>query len=126
MHLFDTHAHLDDEAFDQDRADVIARAVQAGVQAIVAVATTADGSAACVALASQFDCVLASVGIHPNYCSQALSDDWQRVVDMVGAARAIMLDGAGLRDVAPQIATMTAMTAGFLAIGARIFRWRAD
>lgn len=45
---------------------------------------------------------------------------------MVGAARAIMLDGAGLRDVAPQIATMTAMTAGFLAIGARIFRWRAD
>lgn len=45
---------------------------------------------------------------------------------MVGAARAIMLDGAGVREVAPQIAAMTAMTAGFLAIGARIFRWRAD
>lgn len=45
---------------------------------------------------------------------------------LVGAARAIMLDGAGLREVAPQIATMTAMMAGFLAIGACIFRWRAD
>lgn len=45
---------------------------------------------------------------------------------LVGAARAIMLDGAGVREVAPQIAAMSAMTLVFLAIGARIFRWRAD
>jgi ABC-type polysaccharide/polyol phosphate export permease len=45
---------------------------------------------------------------------------------LVGAARAIMLDGAGVREVAPQIAAMSAMTVGFLAIGAHIFRWRAD
>ena len=45
---------------------------------------------------------------------------------LVGAARAIMLDDAGVREVAPQIAALSAMTVGFLAIGARIFRWRAD
>jgi ABC-2 type transport system permease protein len=45
---------------------------------------------------------------------------------MVGAARAIMLDGVGMGEVAPQILTLSGMTLAFLAIGARIFRWRAD
>jgi ABC-type multidrug transport system permease subunit len=45
---------------------------------------------------------------------------------LVGAARAIMLDGAGISEVAPQLLTLSAMTVVFLAIGARIFRWRAD
>ncbi len=29
--LFDTHAHLDDQAFDQDRRELIARLPQAGI-----------------------------------------------------------------------------------------------
>lgn len=45
---------------------------------------------------------------------------------MVGGARAVMLDGAGWAQLAPQLLTLTAMTLAFLAIGARIFRWRAD
>ena len=45
---------------------------------------------------------------------------------LVGGARAIMLDGAGVAEVAPQLLTLAVMTVVFLAIGARIFRWRAD
>ncbi|MGK2940326.1 MAG: ABC transporter permease [Immundisolibacter sp.] len=45
---------------------------------------------------------------------------------LVGAARAIMLDGAGVREVAAQVLTLGGMTVAFLVIGARIFRWRAD
>lgn len=33
--LFDTHSHLDVELFDRDRNDVVARAVAAGVEAIL-------------------------------------------------------------------------------------------
>ena len=39
------------------------------------------------------------------------------------SARAVMLDGATLADVAPSLLALTAMSAVFLAIGARIFRW---
>ncbi len=69
--LIDTHAHLDQEEFDADRADVIARAVAAGVEKIVAIGVTADSSAAVVRLAADHPQVYAAVGIQPNYCGQA-------------------------------------------------------
>ena len=43
---------------------------------------------------------------------------------MLEAARAIMLDGAGLADVGVDLAVLTAMSAVFLVLGAAIFRWR--
>jgi ABC-type multidrug transport system permease subunit len=42
---------------------------------------------------------------------------------MIEAARAVMIDGASLAAIAPQLGVLLAMTAVFLAIGARLFRW---
>lgn len=42
---------------------------------------------------------------------------------ILDAARAVMLDGAGLADIAPQLLVLTAMGAVFLTVGALIFRW---
>jgi ABC-2 type transport system permease protein len=39
------------------------------------------------------------------------------------AARAVMLEGAGIGEIAPQLATLALMSAAFLTIGAVIFRW---
>ncbi|MDH4110069.1 MAG: ABC transporter permease [Gammaproteobacteria bacterium] len=61
------------------------------------------------------------------------ADEWVRQVanvfpltHILGAARAIMLDGAGLADVAPQLLVLCAMSAFFLGLGAALFRWRAN
>ena len=53
--LFDTHAHLDQEDFDNDRDEVIARAHDAGVSEIVTIGTSASTSAICVELATRYD-----------------------------------------------------------------------
>jgi ABC-2 type transport system permease protein len=57
---------------------------------------------------------------------------WLRVVaemlpltQMLQAARAIMLDGAGLLDILPRLAALLAMTVVFLGVAAAGFRWRA-
>jgi ABC-type multidrug transport system permease subunit len=42
---------------------------------------------------------------------------------IVDAARAVMTEGAGLADVAPQLVVLALMSAAFLAIGSLIFRW---
>ncbi len=61
------------------------------------------------------------------------SADWLRWVakifpltQMLEAARAIMLDGAGLTDVAPQLAFLAITAVIFLSLGAAFFRWRVD
>ena len=61
------------------------------------------------------------------------SADWLRWVakvfpltQMLEAARAIMLDGAGLTDVAPQLAYLAFTALIFLSLGAAFFRWRVD
>jgi ABC-type multidrug transport system permease subunit len=48
------------------------------------------------------------------------------LTQMLDAARAIMLDGAGAADVAPQMAFLALTSALFLSLGALFFRWRAD
>ncbi len=96
MVLIDTHTHLDSEDFDADRAAVIERAKAAGVERMIAIAVTADSSAAVVRLAAENDAVYAAVGIHPNYTAEAKPEDWNRVVAHVGQPRVVALGETGL------------------------------
>jgi TatD DNase family protein len=96
MSLVDTHAHLDQEEFDADRDTVIARAQEAGVEAIVAIGTTAATSEVVVDLARRHPGVFAAVGIQPNYAAQAVLGDWERVVALVDQPRVVALGETGL------------------------------
>ncbi len=64
--LVDTHAHLDMSAFDEDRAEVIARALEAGISTIVSVGTDLESSKKAIALAEHYAQVYAAVGFHPH------------------------------------------------------------
>ena len=48
------------------------------------------------------------------------------LTQMLEAARAIMLDGASMADILPQLAALLAMTTLFLAMAGASSRWRAD
>ncbi len=94
--LFDTHAHLDQEDFDADRAEVVERARLAGVERIVAVGTTAPTSAKCIELARQFPGVFAAAGIQPNYTAQVEPGDWDQVVALANDPRVVGIGETGL------------------------------
>lgn len=66
MTLVDAHAHLDDDRFAGDVEEVISRAIDVGVEAIVTAGTDYRTSQAAVELAERFEIVWAAVGIHPN------------------------------------------------------------
>ena len=92
----DTHAHLDDHEFDDDRQSVICRAQQAGVEAIICVGITADSSEAAVRLAENHETIFAAVGIQPNYAGEAAAQDWRRIVDLISHPRVVALGETGL------------------------------
>lgn len=65
----DSHAHIDGEEYDADRAAVVERAREAGVRAILNVGTGDPHSGSlerAVEVAEQFDSVYAAVGVHPH------------------------------------------------------------
>ena len=64
--FIDTHAHLYDERYDGDRAEMIARAGEAGVTQIISMGDTMAASAQVVADAEQYPTLYAAVGIHPE------------------------------------------------------------
>lgn len=96
MQFFDTHLHLDEESFDDDREGVLRRAKEAGVTRMVAVGTTAASSEKSVQLATLYEGVYAAVGIQPNYCALAEANDWDRVVSLADREGVVALGETGL------------------------------
>ncbi|MBM4139185.1 MAG: TatD family deoxyribonuclease [Nitrospira sp.] len=64
--LIDTHTHLDDARYNDDRESVIARARAAGVEAFVTIGCDLATSQAAVQLADRHPFVYASIGVHPH------------------------------------------------------------
>jgi TatD DNase family protein len=64
--LIDSHAHLEMEAFDSDRDEVIGRARQAGVDRIITVGTTVNDCRKALSIAHQYEMVYAAIGVHPH------------------------------------------------------------
>jgi len=64
--FIDTHCHLEDEKFSDDRTEVIARAKVAGVSRIINFGSTLASSIAVTELTKNFPELYAGVGIHPE------------------------------------------------------------
>ncbi len=96
MPLIDTHSHINQKEFNADRAEVIARAHQAGVEAIVAVGVTAVTSEIVCELAEHNAGVYAAVGIQPNYTAEAELGDWNRIVALGDRPRVVAIGETGL------------------------------
>ena len=64
--LVDTHCHLDFPEFDQDRDEVIQRARECGINYIINIGSSLEGSESSLGLSQKYASVYASIGIHPH------------------------------------------------------------
>ena len=64
--LFDTHAHLNDPAFDPDRAELLETFKNAGVGLVLNAGCSLESSRDCIALAEAYPWIYCSVGTHPD------------------------------------------------------------
>ncbi|MBN6187376.1 TatD family hydrolase [Aneurinibacillus sp. BA2021] len=64
--LFDTHAHLNDEKFDEDRDETIARARENGISYICNIGYNRETIETSLALAHQYDFIYTAIGWHPQ------------------------------------------------------------
>jgi len=98
MSLIDSHCHLDEKQFDSDREATIDRALAAGVEQMLAIGT-GDGPPdyeAGIRLADKYDCMVASVGVHPHSAQQADEETCKRLRELLKHPKVVALGEIGL------------------------------
>ncbi len=103
--MIDTHCHLDFPHFDEDRDEVLARAVEAGVVAIVNPGTDLESSRRAVALTEKYDNVYAAVGVHPHDASTLNRRVLEELRELASHPKVVAIGEIGLdyyRDLSPR------------------------
>ncbi len=96
--LIDTHAHLDDQQFEEDREEVIGRARGAVVEQIITVACWdhQHGFDPALKIADSHDNVYAAIGIHPHDARLAGDEAFQQIESLAGRAKVVAIGEIGL------------------------------
>ena len=68
--IFDTHAHYDDEKFDEDRDSLLKEVHENGISYILNAAASFDSLDASIGFCDKYDFVYAALGIHPEYADE--------------------------------------------------------
>lgn len=79
----DVHCHLHFKQFDQDRAEVIQRAKNAGVVAILNSGTDLESNKVTLELAKKYDLVKPSLGIYPTYAQDLTEEELMRDLEFI-------------------------------------------
>lgn len=79
MEYFDTHMHLDDEKFDEDREEVIQKMQNAGVTKCLNMGCNIETSKKAVELSKKYDFIYSAVGIHPEEIPQSEEELWKSI-----------------------------------------------
>ena len=94
--LVDTHAHLDFQQFDADRNNVIDRAVEADVRAIVSIGIDLATSQKNLALAERYEAVYAAAGVHPHDVAAVQDGDLEQLFQLIQHPRVVAIGEVGL------------------------------
>ena len=81
--IFDTHAHLDDRAFDADREALLSQLPSSGVGLLMNPGCSLASSLAAVELAKKYDYVYAAVGSHPDAADEVNEQVLSRYRELV-------------------------------------------
>lgn len=78
--IFDTHAHYDDEAFDEDRETLLESLPRNGIARVVNVASGLKSCRTTRNLAERYDFIYCALGVHPNETGELTEEsfDWLR------------------------------------------------
>ncbi len=94
--LYDTHAHVNESTFDEDRADVLTRIHANGVSFYNEVGTDLTDSRRAIALAQRHDWIYAAAGIHPHEAQHAPADYLAQLEELLAKPRCVALGEIGL------------------------------
>ncbi|MDO5550959.1 MAG: TatD family hydrolase [Lachnospiraceae bacterium] len=94
--IFDTHAHYDDEAFDQDREAVLNALQEAGIGAVVNVGASLESTERTLKLTEEYPFIYGAVGVHPSDSKDLTEEDIQWLEGLTNRDKVVAVGEIGL------------------------------
>lgn len=94
--LFDSHAHVDNVRFNDDRDEVIRRAKENGVVGMINAGACMSSSANSIQLAEKYDSIYAAVGVHPHDVKDIKKTDYEQLAAWTTHEKVVAIGEIGL------------------------------
>ena len=96
INLFDSHAHLDDDKFNEDFEEVIEQITSSCIKYVVDVGASLESSAQAVEIAKKVPFVYAAVGLHPCDAEQCTEEGMQKIRELAKHEKVVAIGESGL------------------------------
>lgn len=96
MELFDSHAHYNDEKFEQDREEVLKEIYKSGVTRLVNAGYSLKSSKSAIEIANSHEFIYATVGISPNDIEDFKMEDLNEITKLAQNKKVVAIGEIGL------------------------------
>ncbi len=93
---FESHAHYDDQRFDNDRDELLSSFPNEGIETVVNSSSDIPSSKASIALAEKYPFFYASVGVHPHEVKNMTENDIDTIRELSGHPKVVAIGEIGL------------------------------
>ena len=94
--IFETHAHYDDKAFNEDRDKLLCSMQDNGIEYIVNVGSSLDTSKQTIELVKKYDFMYGAVGVHPSETAELNDNNFRQIREMLQEEKIVALGEIGL------------------------------
>lgn len=94
--IFDTHAHYDDEAFDEDREALLGSLPGEGIARVVNIGASLASCKRTIALMEQYDYIYGALGVHPSDSGELTEEDILWLNNQCGHEKCVAVGEIGL------------------------------
>lgn len=94
--IYDSHAHYDSDAFDEDREKLVSALPSMGICGVVNCASDMATSCKCLELAEKYDFIYAACGVHPHEAAKCGSDYLPELKSMLSGKKCVAVGEIGL------------------------------
>lgn len=96
MNIFETHAHYDDEAFNEDRDSLLQQMHKDGIDYIVNIGCSMDNSREIVQMIQKYDFLYGTVGVHPSDIDELTEADMKELEELSKKDKILAIGEIGL------------------------------
>lgn len=82
MKFFDSHAHLNDEKFDEDREEIIEKIHREGIEKFITAGYSIESSKKAIELCKKYEYMYPICGISPNDIPQTEDELWKELAEI--------------------------------------------